>query len=123
VIGEAVIAWVAERVHNAAIVIIAIVAGAAVCAMLVKLEKSQVTKPPRDVEVVVTELSDRMLEAERKIARLGKLVLMPRFTRHQSKCEHCREGAVSEEGGPAPLCAEGFGLLIEDAQEQSPEEL
>jgi hypothetical protein len=123
VVGEAVIAWAAERVHNAAIAIIAVVAMAAICAMLGKLERKQVIKPPRDVEAMVIELSDRMFSAEKRIARLSRLVLLPRFCRHQERCAQCRgETTIAEEGGPAPLCEKGFILMQEDERAQSQEE-
>jgi len=49
------------------------------------------------------------------IKKENKVFEHPLFTEHSKSCKQCGGGAISEEGGPAPLCAEGFKLLQQDA--------
>ena len=76
---------------------------------------------PKLFDSKVDDLATKVFHLEKKVDRLSKLVLMPRFTRHQDRCQQCCEGAESEEGGPAPLCERGFRLMQEDGREHSQE--
>lgn len=55
------------------------------------------------------------LHDQKLLTWLRRHVESPRFARHRDKCDQCRGDTVNtEEGGPAPLCEEGFRLLQED---------
>lgn len=54
---------------------------------------------------------------ENRVRRLESRVLYPRFWQHCKTCASCRGDAQSEEGGPPPLCAEGFELMQADMKE------
>jgi hypothetical protein len=52
------------------------------------------------------------------LKRLRWHIDSPRFARHRDRCAQCRgETFNEEEGGPAPLCDEGFRALGEDAKQ------
>lgn len=52
-----------------------------------------------------------------RVRRLESRVLYPRFWQHCKTCANCRGDGQSEEGGPPPLCNEGFELWKEDMRE------
>lgn len=54
---------------------------------------------------------------ERLVERLRMRQEMPRFWRHRQECARCRGDVQSEEGGPSPLCVEGFSLMQDDLRE------
>lgn len=44
----------------------------------------------------------------------------PRFDRHRRACPQCRGDTPNEfEGGPPPLCEEGFRIMREDMQAEA----
>jgi hypothetical protein len=47
---------------------------------------------------------------DRKVSNLETRVIYPRYARHFDGCPQCRGDVPSEEGGPPPLCEEGFEL-------------
>jgi hypothetical protein len=54
---------------------------------------------------------------QKMLTWLRRHVESPRFARHRDKCDQCRGDTVNtDEGGPAPLCEEGFRLLQEDSK-------
>jgi hypothetical protein len=41
-------------------------------------------------------------------------ILTPRFDRHRKNCPQCSGEVANEEGGPPPLCEQGFELWKDD---------
>ena len=59
-------------------------------------------------------LSRTLAALERKVSNLETRVRYPRFAKHVDGCPQCRGDTESEDGGPPPLCEEGFDVWKSD---------
>jgi hypothetical protein len=65
-------------------------------------------------EKAIESLERQAMHDSSVLSSLRRRVEMPKFSAHCDVCGQCRGDEKSEEGGPSPVCEEGFRLLQED---------
>jgi len=114
----------ADRIFHPVMLAVMIVIAVAGLAATWKWQPHVLRSDVERLEARLEAVESRVIGME-KVARLDSRVLQalrmrvesPRFCRHRDGCPQCRGDIPSEEGGPAPLCEEGFEAMKQDRKE------